>query len=77
MSVEAQPGYSGAWVTLANALGQLGRIDEARQAMNRALRANPAMTPQHLAAQVRILAGGRQELADNSLSGLKAAGLLD
>jgi adenylate cyclase len=77
MSVEAQPGYSGAWVTLANALGQLARIDEARQAMNRALRANPAMTPQHLAAQIRILAGGRPELADKSLSGLKAAGLLD
>ena len=77
LSVEAQPGYSGAWVTLANALGKLGRMDEARQAMNRALRANPAMTPQHLAAQIRILAGGRQELADKSLSGLKAAGLLD
>jgi hypothetical protein len=35
------------------------------------------MTPQHLAAQIRILAGGRKELADKSLSGLKAAGLLD
>lgn len=76
-SVEAQPGYAGAWVTLANALGRLGRSDEARQAMNRALRANPAMTPQHLAAQIRTLAGGRQELAEKSLSGLKAAGLLD
>jgi len=77
LSVEAQPGYSGAWVTLANALGELGRIDDAQQAMNRALRANPAMTPQHLAAQIRTLAGGREELADKSLSGLKAAGLLD
>ena len=77
MSVEAQPGYAGAWVTLANALGQLGRIDEAREAMNRALRANPAMTPQHLAAQIRVVAGGRPELADKSLAGLKAAGLLD
>lgn len=77
LSVEAQPGYAGAWVALANALGLLGRIDEARAAMNRALRANPAMTPQHLAGQIRILAGGRPELADKSLSGLKAAGLLD
>jgi Flp pilus assembly protein TadD len=76
-SVEAQPGYAGAWVALANGLGQLGRFDEARQAMDRALRANPAMTPQHLAAQIRILAGGREELAENSLSGLRAAGLLD
>ncbi len=77
MSDEAQPGYAGAWVTLANALGQLGRIDEARQAMSRALRANPALTPEHLAGQIRILAGGRHELAEKSLSGLKAAGLLD
>ena len=76
-SVDAQPRYAGAWITLANALGQLGRIDEARQAMDRALRANPAMTPQHLAEQIRNLAGNRQELGDNSLSGLKAAGLLE
>ncbi len=75
-SVEAQPGYAGAWVALANSLGQLGRFDEARQAMDRALRANPAMTPEHLAAQIRILAGGQDELAENSLSGLRAAGLL-
>ena len=73
----AQPGYAGAWVAMANGLGQLGRFDEARQAMDRALRANPAMTPRHLAAQIRILAGGRQELAEKSLSGLRAAGLLD
>ena len=77
MSVEAQPGYSGAWVTLANVLGQLGRDDEARQAMDRAFRANPALTPQHLAAQIQILAGDRDDLAEKSLSGLKAAGLLD
>lgn len=76
-SVEAQPGYAGAWVTLANALGRLGRTDEAREAMDRALKANPAMTPQHLAAQIRTLAGGRPEIAERSLSGLKAAGLLE
>ena len=77
MSVEAQPGYAGAWVTLANALGLLGRVDEARQTMDRAHRANPALTPRHLAGQIQILAGGRPELADKSLAGLKAAGLLD
>ncbi len=75
-SVEAQPGYAGAWITLANALGQLGRLDEARAAMGRALKANPALTPQHLADQIRILAGGSQDHADKSLAGLKAAGLL-
>ena len=75
-SVEAQPGYAGAWVALANALGQLGRIDEAREAMQRARRANPAMTTEHLAAQIRILAGGRPDRSEKSLAGLKAAGLL-
>jgi class 3 adenylate cyclase/TolB-like protein len=75
-SVDAQPGYAGAWITQANALGQLGRLDEARAAMDRALRANPALTPQHLADQIRILAGGSQDHADESLAGLKAAGLL-
>ncbi len=75
-SVEAQPGYAGAWITLANALGQLGRLEEARAAMGRALKANPALTPQHLADQIRILAGGSQDHADKSLAGLKAAGLL-
>jgi len=75
-SVDAQPGYAGAWITLANALGQLGRLDEARAAMDRALKANPALTPQHLADQIRILAGGSRDHADKSLAGLKAAGLL-
>ena len=75
-SLEAQPGYAGAWIALANALGQLGRLDEARAAMERALKANPALTPQHLADQIRILAGGREEPAEASLAGLKAAGLL-
>ncbi|MGI9449084.1 MAG: adenylate/guanylate cyclase domain-containing protein [Geminicoccaceae bacterium] len=42
-SVDAQPGYAGAWLTLAHALGQLGRSDEARGATERARRANPAM----------------------------------
>ena len=76
-SIEAQPGYAGAWVTLANALGQLGRLDEARQAMERARRNNADLTPQHLAQQIDILAAGRSELAEKSLAGLKAAGLLD
>lgn len=42
-SVDAQPGYAGAWLTLAHALDQLGRDDEAQEAKDRARRANPAM----------------------------------
>ena len=75
-SVDIQPGYTGAWVALANALGHLGRPEEARHAMDKALRANPAMTPQHLAEQIAIAAGGDRDHAERSLAGLKAAGLL-
>ena len=75
-SLDIQPGYSGAWVALANAHGRLGRTEEARQAMTRALRANPALTPKHLAEQFRIAAGGHEKHADKALAGLKAAGLL-
>ena len=74
-STDAQPGFSGAWITLANALGQLGRIEEAQSAMQRARRANPDMTPEHLAQQIQILAGGKEGAADKSVAGLKAAGL--
>jgi tetratricopeptide (TPR) repeat protein len=75
-SLDIQPGYAGAWVALANAFGQLGQTEEARQAMTRALRANPAMTPEHLTEQIRVTAGGDEERAEKSLAGLKAAGLL-
>ncbi len=75
-SLDIQPGYVGAWTTLANALGQLGRTEEARQAMDQALRVNPAMTPEHLAKQIRIAAGGDEKHAEKALAGLKAAGLL-
>ncbi|MEM7045941.1 MAG: adenylate/guanylate cyclase domain-containing protein, partial [Pseudomonadota bacterium] len=34
-SVDAQPGYAGAWMTLAHALDQLGRNDEAHEARER------------------------------------------
>ncbi len=60
----------------ANALGLLGRLDAAKDAMARARRANPAMTPAHLAQQIDILADGRPDRAEKSLAGLRAAGLL-
>ncbi len=75
-SLELQPGYAGAWVALANALGHQGRTEEARQAMDRARRVNPDMTPEHLAEQIRITASRREESAEKSLAGLRMAGLL-
>ena len=75
-SLDIQPGYTGAWMALANALGHLGRGEEAREAVERALKANPAMTAEHLFEQIRIAAGGDDEHARKSLAGLAAAGLL-
>ncbi len=75
-SLDLQPGYTGAWMALANALGAQGLVDEAKEALAGALRTNPAMTPEHLAEQIAIAAGGDTEHAEKSLSGLKAAGLL-
>ena len=48
MSVDTQPGYAGAWLTLADALQKLGRFDEATESMERARKANPAIVPDHL-----------------------------
>lgn len=75
-SVEIQPGYAGAWVTLANALGTLGQIDDAHAAMDQAQKANPALTPEHLFEQIQIAGGGDVAHAEKALAGLKAAGLL-
>ncbi|MEL6961107.1 MAG: adenylate/guanylate cyclase domain-containing protein [Pseudomonadota bacterium] len=50
-SVDAQPGYAGAWLTLAYALDQLGRSEEAREAKERARRANPAMASVDLSSE--------------------------
>ncbi len=75
-SAELQPGYAGAWVTLANALGQQGKLEEAREAMERAKKVNPALTPEHLFEQIKIAGGGDAAHAEKALAGLKAAGLL-
>jgi cytochrome c-type biogenesis protein CcmH/NrfG len=75
-SVEIQPGYAGAWVALANALGSLGQPEEAHRAMDRALRANPKMTPEHLAEQIKIASEGYEGTGERATAGLRAAGLL-
>ena len=48
MSVDAQPGYAGAWLTLSYALDQLGHTQDAREAKERARRANPALAAQDM-----------------------------
>jgi class 3 adenylate cyclase/TolB-like protein/Flp pilus assembly protein TadD len=57
MSTDAQPGYGGAWLTLAHALEQLGRSDEAARALERARRANPALASDHAAGRIDHIPG--------------------
>ncbi len=75
-SLDIQPGYAGAWVALANALGFAGQAEAARQAMQKAQQVNPTMTPKHFARQVRIVAHGNEAHIGHSIGGLRAAGLL-
>jgi cytochrome c-type biogenesis protein CcmH/NrfG len=66
MSVDTQPGYAGAWLTLAHALDQLGRSDDAREAMERARRANPAMASAQPAGEGGVAPAAVQIREDRS-----------
>ena len=73
--VELNPGYYLARGPHANALGSLGRVDEARESWRAALALNPAFTPEFY----RELARGIMVLEDRArphYAGLVAAGLL-
>jgi serine/threonine protein kinase/tetratricopeptide (TPR) repeat protein len=74
-SLELNPGYILARAPYANALGLLGRLDEAREAWGLAQAANPAFTPafyRGLAREVMV----REDRAEKHIGGLRAAGLL-
>ncbi len=75
-STDIQPGYAGAWIALANALGHLGRTDEAHEAMDGAERGDRALTAGHRREQVKVAAGGDGEQAAGALAGVKCGGLL-
>jgi non-specific serine/threonine protein kinase len=75
LSLELNPGYILARAPYANALGLLGRLDEAREAWRLAEAANPAFTPafyRGLAREVVV----REDRAEKHFRGLRAAGLL-
>jgi serine/threonine protein kinase len=74
-SLELNPGYILARAPYANALGMLGRHDEAREAWSTAQAANPAFTPafyRGLAREIMV----REDRAEKHFGGLRAAGLL-
>ena len=74
-SLQMIPMYFVERATLANALGHLGRAEEARAEMSACLAANPAFTPEHYARTLRRITGSDERL-EPLVAGLRAAGLL-
>ena len=74
-SLQLIPMYFVERPTLANALGHLGRRDEAHEEMKTALAANPAFTAPHYAKALLRMTGSEERL-EPLVGGLRAAGLL-
>jgi predicted Zn-dependent protease len=74
-TVELQPRFFLAAVMLANALGALGREEEARSAWQRVQAIHPAFTAEGYAREIALQAP-QPERAEPHLAGLRAAGIL-
>ena len=74
-TVELQPHFFLAAVMLANALGALGRSEEARSAWQRVRAIHPAFTAEGYAHEIRLQALLPERAAPH-LAGLRAAGIL-
>ena len=70
--MQRAPHYPIAWRSLTNALGQLGRLDEAREALGQFLALMPGYTTE---AAARASVGFRDEaLFQRYIDGLRKAG---
>jgi len=74
-SLQMIPMYFVERPTLANALGYLGRRDEAHEQMKAALEANPAFTAEHYSRTLLRIAGSEERL-EPLIAGLGKAGIL-
>jgi predicted Zn-dependent protease len=74
-TVELQPHFFLAAVMLANALGSLGRLEEARAAWGRVQAIHPAFTAAAYAHDIHLQAL-TPERAEPHLAGLRAAAIL-
>jgi TolB-like protein/Tfp pilus assembly protein PilF len=74
-TVELQPHFFLAAVMLANALGSLGRPEEARAAWERVQAVHPGFTPEGYAHEIQLQAL-TPEKAEPHLAGLRTAGIL-
>ncbi|MDM0109711.1 adenylate/guanylate cyclase domain-containing protein [Variovorax sp. J22R24] len=72
LAVQRGPSYSVGWRSLANALGQLGRLDEAREALEQFLARMPGFTSEQAARSV--LSFRDEAVFQHWLEGLRKAG---
>lgn len=72
-SVERMPSFFWGWMALGNALGVLGRIDDARAAIAKAAEANPAMTPEFYKQSAFMMSAGQPQKIEQVTKGLDAA----
>ena len=74
-AVALRPKLSLGWIHYANVLAQLGRTDDARQALAECRKVNAAMTPKHFEWLVKRMFA-TPEAADRRLGGLRMTGAL-
>ncbi len=75
-SVALMPSFFWSWMALANALGELGKPEEAEAAAKQAQAANAFMTPEFYLMAATILAANDAEIVDQVTGGLRKAALL-
>jgi len=75
-SLQMIPMYFVERLTLANALGHVGRADAARAERDAALAANPAFTPEHYARTLERITGTKERV-EPLVAGLRKVGLLE
>ncbi len=71
-----QPRFSLGSMHLANVLGRLGRLDDARATVDRSLQHNPLMTPAYYASLMNVLTD-QPVVVGKRTGGLMAAGIVD
>ncbi len=73
-SVQTQPDFAWGYRTMAASLAHLGRLDEARQALEKAVERQPEFT---LAGGQRVLLTADAAVGERYLAGLRLAGMIE
>jgi predicted Zn-dependent protease len=75
-SIDKHSNLSWVWIQQANVLGLMNKRKKARNAADKAARANRSMTPEHYVSRVKAM-GGSPTTIQSRIIGLRNAGLID